>query len=137
MPKSFRDLEAFQLALDLLVDIYEVTAGFPRQELYGLTSQLRRACVGVTSQVAEGQGRITHGEWRQFLSQARGSLFEVESQVIVSQRLAFLNDEAADRLQIRIRRTGKALLGLIRYVKECEAEARKPQPRNRVTPQPG
>src|SRR5256885_4209425 len=126
MPKSFRDLEAFQRALNLLVDIYEVTAGFPRHELYGLTSQLRRACVGVTSQIAEGQGRVTNGEWRQFLSQARGSFFEVESQVIVSHRLAFLDEGAAHRLQMRIRRNGKALPRLIRNLKEREATARKP-----------
>ena len=79
--KSLHDLVAFQRALDLTEVVYRESSVFPSEELYGLTSQIRRAAVGVVSQIAEGHGRVTYGEWRQLLSQARGSLFEVEARL--------------------------------------------------------
>ena len=120
MPKTFHDLVAFQRALDLMVAVYDATACFPRSELFGLTSQLRRAACGVVSQIAEGQGRITYGEWRQLLSQARGSLYEVEAQCLASERLAFLSPAAYAHLKIHLEVTGKTLSGLIRWVRKHE-----------------
>jgi four helix bundle protein len=136
MSKSFRDLIVFQRALDLVVEVYSVTKTFPRAELYGLTSQLRRASVGVVSQIAEGQGRLTLGEWRQFLSQSRGSLFEVESQALIANRLEYLDDERLDQVLRNIHRTGRALAGLIQWVQRKERErntARTRQPRDAAT----
>lgn len=124
--------------MDLTVLVYEASSSFPPQERYGLTSQLRRASVGVVSQIAEGQGRLTFGEWRQFLSQARGSLFEVEAELLVAERLGFLKGEALTSLNVAIKRTGKALIGLIRWVQKQEQAGKKPrnlgttQPRNPV-----
>ncbi len=142
MSKSFYDLVAFQRAVDLTAEVYAVTAAFPRAELYGLTSQLRRAAVGVSSQIAEGQGRLSFGEWRQFLSQARGSLFEVEAEALIANRLGFLDEQQRERIARGVQRTGKALVGLIDWVQRREREARTPrnrgtaQPRNRITEEP-
>ena len=72
--RQFHDLVAFKRALEVVVAVYDATATFPRREMYGLVSQIRKAAIGVISNIAEGQGRLTDGEWRQFLSQARGSL---------------------------------------------------------------
>jgi four helix bundle protein len=71
---TFEDLDVFKRALYLMTDVYRATKVFPGDERFGLTQQLRRAAVAVVSNLAEGQGRFTDGEWRQFLSQARGSL---------------------------------------------------------------
>src|SRR6266852_5508932 len=91
--KSLHDLVAFQRALDMTEVVYEVSSPFPKEECYGLTAQIGRASVGVVAQIAEGHGRITYGEWRQFLSQARGSLFEVEAEAMTACRLGFLATE--------------------------------------------
>ena len=134
MSKSIHDLVAFQRALTLVEAVYQVSSVFPREERFGLTSQIRRAAVGVVSQIAEGHGRITYGEWRQLLSQARGSLFEVEAQSILAQRLMFIPPEEFERIDREIRKTGKALVGLIRWVQKKERDT--PRPRDRETPQP-
>jgi four helix bundle protein len=129
---TFDDLRAFQRALDLMVDVYQATETFPRQELYGLISQMRRASCSVVSHIAEAQGRLTFGERRQLLSQGRGSLFEVEAQVIASVRLGFIAEEAASHLRSRARIAAQELDGLLEWVKRREAEVksaktRKPQ----------
>ncbi len=136
MSKSFRDLIVFQRALDLVLDVYAATKAFPREELYGLTSQLRRASVGVVSQIAEVQGRLSLGEWRQFLSQSRGSLFEVEAEALIANRLGYLRDERLDHLLNNVHRTGRALAGLIEWVQRQEKErtsTRRHRPRDLET----
>jgi len=134
MSKSLHDLVAFQRALDLTEAVYKVSSSFPADERFGLTAQIRRASVGVVAQIAEGQGRITYGEWRQFLSQARGSLFEVEAEAITANRLGFLSADLLAIINREIRRTGKALVGLIRWVQRMEKSTARP--RNHETPQP-
>lgn len=133
MVKSFRDLVAFKRGLEVVVAVYDVTATFPKHELYGLVSQLRRASIGVISHIAEGEGRVTPGEWRQFLSQARGSLFEVEAQIIAAHELRFIAEAEMRHISTLIHGTGKALTGLINWVRRRELAA---QPRNRATAQP-
>jgi len=134
MAKTFEDLDAFQLAVDLSVTIYRVTETFPRAELYGLVSQLRRASVSVVSQIAEGQGRLSLGEWRQFLGQARGSLFEIQAQTIIASRLGYLDASAYKRVRSAVTRTAKPLAGLIEYVRRRENKPTTDnrQPRTRV-----
>ncbi len=124
---TFEDLRAFQRALDLMVDVYAATETFPRQELYGLTSQMRRASCSVVSNIAEGQGRLTYGEWRQMLSHARGSLYEVQAQVIASQRLNFLAAATAEHLNKRIRAAARELTGLIEWLRKREAQRKHPK----------
>ena len=117
MSKSFRDLTAFKLAVDLAVIVYRCTADFPKYELYGMSAQMRRAAVSVVSNIAEGQGRVTRGEFRQFLSQARGSLYELDAQSIVSARLDYLALDDLTVLSRQIKRTSAAVRGLIDYVR--------------------
>jgi four helix bundle protein len=85
MGESYRDLIAWRKAMDLVTDIYRATQAFPRDELYGLTNQLRRAAVSVPSNIAEGQARFSRKEFHHFLSHARGSLVEIETQVTIAQ----------------------------------------------------
>jgi len=87
MPQNFQDLTVWQRAIDLTVCIYTLTQKFPREETYGLTSQLRRASVSVASNIAEGRGRLSRAEFRQFLGVALGSTFEVQTQLVVARRM--------------------------------------------------
>jgi four helix bundle protein len=84
--RSYRELLVWQKAKSLAVHTYDATANFPTTEMYGLTSQIRRASVSVASNIAEGQGRLTPGDFRHFLGQARGSLLEAETQLAIGQK---------------------------------------------------
>ena len=106
--------------------VYAESETFPRDERYGLTSQIRRASVGVLSDVAEGEGRLTDGERLNMLSAARGSLFEVEAQTIAAHELCYLTDEQMQKVTRHIRRVGKALLNLIRFVDQNKSRRRIP-----------
>ena len=96
--KNYRDLIAWQKAMDLVMMVYLASQDFPKQELYGLTSQMRRADVSIPSNIAEGQGRRTKNDFRNFLSFAHGSLREVETQVLIANRLGYLDDETTSGL---------------------------------------
>jgi four helix bundle protein len=122
---TFEDLRAFQRALDLMVEVYTATESFPQREKFGLIPQMCRAACSVVSHIAEGQGRLTFGEWRQMLSQARGSLYEVQAQVIASHRLRFLNEAGAVHLKKHIRLTARELTGLIAWVRKREDQAKR------------
>lgn len=91
--QSFRDLVVWQRAMQLTVAVYQLTKDFPREEQYGLTNQLRRSAVSIPSNIAEGQGRLTVGEFKQFLGFARGSNFEVQTQLELARALNFGNPE--------------------------------------------
>jgi four helix bundle protein len=95
---SYQDLLAWQKAMELITEVYRETLGFPPEELYGLTSQMRRAAVYIASNIAEGQGRLTKGEFIQFLGNARGSLLELETQVLVAKNLQYLDEPALEIL---------------------------------------
>ena len=90
MARSYRDLLVWQKAKALAVQIYRATDQFPKTENYGLTSQIRRAAVSVPSNIAEGQGRLTCGEFLHFLGQARGSLLELDTQLAIALDLNYL-----------------------------------------------
>jgi four helix bundle protein len=134
---TFEDLRVFQAAIDLMVEVYRATDSYPKQEVYGLVSQMRRAAVSVVSHIGEGQGRLTFGEWRQMLSQGRGSLFELEVQLIASVRLGFINTETYSALRKQTHDVGGKLIGLIRYVQRREAQTpRGPKAPRTRNPQP-
>lgn len=97
----------------LVSDVYRCTQCFPKEEIYGLTSQIRRAAVSVPSNIAEGQGRLTRGEFKQFLGHARGSVFELETQVSIARDLGFLDEKTTNNLLERIREVGRILSGLL------------------------
>ena len=117
MVQSYRDLVAWNKAMDLVTEIYRVTHNFPKEELFGLTSQLRRAAVSIPSNIAEGKGRLSKGEFRQFLGNARRSLAEVETQLIIAQKISYLDEPEINRLLSQVEEVGKILNGLISAVK--------------------
>lgn len=98
MSSSFRELLVWQRAKELAVDVYRATESFPQREIYGLTAQMRKAAVSVPSNIAEGQGRGSAGEFKSFLGIARGSLLELETQVEISRELELLSNDAASVL---------------------------------------
>lgn len=113
MSSSYRDLRVWQKSMDLAEHIYRATEEFPKAEIYGLTSQLRRAAISVPSNIAEGQGRTSRGEFRQFLGNARGSLLELETQLNLANRLAYLDDESLSMLCQECTSVSAMLNGLI------------------------
>ena len=119
MGESYRDLIAWRKAMDLVTEIYRVTRTFPRDELYGLTNQLRRAAVSVPSNIAEGQARFSQKEFHHFLSQARGSLVEIETQLMIAQNLEYLSPHQVASLLDKAAELGKVLNGLIASIKSA------------------
>jgi four helix bundle protein len=114
----------------LVEQIYAATTTFPAQERYGLVQQMRRAAVSVPSNIAEGYGRRTARQRYNFLENALGSLFELETQVELATRIGFLSEESSLRMCDTIRGTGRGLTALMRYV---ESEARNERKRHTQT----
>jgi four helix bundle protein len=110
--KNYRDLIAWQKSMDLVEEIYRITKAFPREEIYGLTSQLRRCGVSIPSNIAEGQGRRTDAEFAHRLSIAHGSLREAETQLMIAKRLAYIADEQLDNLLVKTAEVGRLINGL-------------------------
>ncbi len=110
-------LRAFELADDLVINIYTETAHFPKQEMFGLTSQLRRAAVSISSNIVEGCSRSSEAEYLRFLEIAYGSAKEVEYQIGLSYRLGFLGSPAHNDLASRASETAKVLNGLIKALR--------------------
>jgi four helix bundle protein len=121
MGRSYRDLIAWQKAMKFVTEIYEATRRFPREECYGLTNQLRRAAVSVPSNIAEGQARFSQKEFHHFLSQARGSLTEIETQLLIARGLEYLQRAKADMLLAAADELGRVLNGLIASIKSRAA----------------
>lgn len=110
---SYRDLLIWQKSMDLIVDIYKVSAKFPKEEIYGLTAQIRRASISVPSNIAEGYGRRSTGDYKRFLNIALGSLFEFQTQLEVSKRLNYLGEnefEPLNELSNEIERMTNSLI---------------------------
>jgi four helix bundle protein len=97
MAQDFRDLVVWQKALELTVCIYRLTRALPKEEVYGLISQMRRASVSIASNIAEGRGRLNRAEFRQFLGLAQGSTYELQTQLIVAKQLGLGNSDALDQ----------------------------------------
>jgi four helix bundle protein len=110
--RGHRDLIAWKKAIELVLEIYRVTNLFPKHELYGLVSQLRRAAVSVPSNIAEGYGRNSPNELHQFIGISRGSLAEVETQIEIAVRLGYLPAADGSALLERILELGRILAGL-------------------------
>jgi four helix bundle protein len=113
MPQNFHDLTVWQRAIDLTVRIYKLTQKFPKEETYGLTAQLRRASVSVASNIAEGRGRLNPGEFRQFLGIALGSAFEIQTHLLVAQKLEIGNEKAINEAVVLCDEISKMLTAFI------------------------
>lgn len=116
--RNYKSIKAFQLADDFVVEIYKVTQQFPKEELYGLTSQLRRAGVSVPTNIAEGASRQHQKDYLQFLYVARASLAETEYLLHLTNKLGYLTDELFSKVEERKQEVAKTLFGLIEAVKK-------------------
>ncbi len=115
---GYRNLEVWQKAMDLVAFCYRLSDQFPRSEEFGLRSQLRRAATSIPSNIAEGQGRSTTGEYLQHLSIAHGSLMELETQIQIAERLGYLGSAEVKVANERSVEVGRMLNGLIRRLRE-------------------
>ena len=111
--KNYRELIVWQKAMDLAVLVYRVTAGFPKEEIYGLRSQMRRAAVSIPSNIAEGQGRRTTDDFLRFLSVANGSLRELETQTLIAKRLTYISEEECSEILDLAAEVGRLRNGLV------------------------
>ncbi|MGP1347924.1 MAG: four helix bundle protein [Phycisphaerales bacterium] len=123
---SYKDLRVWQSAVEAALLVYELSKAFPREERFGLTSQMRRSAVSVPSNIAEGYGRGTRQEYLRFLRMARGSLFELETQTMLAMRLGILECDPAARLGQILKDTGRILSGLIRSIEGTSERASSP-----------
>lgn len=117
MAQDFQDLTVWQRAMELSETIYCLTKSFPKDELYGLTSQLRRAGVSIASNIAEGRGRGTDGEFRQFLNIAQGSTYEVQTQLLLAERLRIGDAISMQKAKALCVETSKMLGAFIQTLK--------------------
>jgi four helix bundle protein len=119
--KHFKDLIAWQKAMDMVSTLYDATEAFPKHEIYSLTNQMRRAAVSVPSNIAEGQARYNSREFRHFLRNSRGSLAELETQILIAQRRNYLTDVQAHILLKQTDEVSRIVSGLIESLKESAA----------------
>ena len=117
MSDSFRDLIAWQKGMSLITAVYRATDAFPDRERYGLTNQVRRAAVGIASNIAEGKGRLSKKEFVQFLAKARGSLCEVQTQLEIGVRLGYLGADEFAALDEHARELGRVINGLMKTIR--------------------
>ena len=122
MAQHFKDLVAWQKAMDLVEAVYVSSERFPQKETYGLTSQIRRAAVSVPSNIAEGQAKFSKREFRHYLRSAKGSLAELENQIIIATRLNYLTQNTSEQLTSLIRELGRILAGLISSLRVEDAD---------------
>ena len=118
MGQSFRDLQVWQRSMQLTIAVYRITRDFPRDELYELTSQIRRSAVSVPSNIAEGQGRTSNGEFRQFLSIARGSNCELQTPLEIERALGFGHSELLDEAEGLSHEVGRMIYALLESLKD-------------------
>lgn len=114
---SYQDLKVWQVSMDLVEQVYRLTQSFPKQEVYGLTSQIQRAAVSVPSNIAEGHARDSTKEFLHHLSIALGSLAELETQLIIAARLGYLEKQDVNIVLLKTNETGKMLRGLQKALK--------------------
>ena len=115
--RSYKDLVAWQKSMALVTEFYRASQEFPREEVFGLMSQTRRAAISIPSNIAEGHARTSKKEFQYFLSNARGSLAQLETHLTIAYQLAYINETAINQLLDRIGEIGRILNGLISSLK--------------------
>ena len=119
--RNYQELIAWQRAMDLVESVYKVSRVFPREEIYSLTSQIRRAAVSIPSNIAEGQGRRTTSDFLRHLSIAYGSLREVETQLLIAQRLSYLTAAQLEPVMAYAGEVGRLLNGLMNSLSDLRS----------------
>lgn len=122
--QNYKDLIVWRKAHELTLQLYRVTARFPRHELFGLTSQIRRSAASIGANIAEGTGRKGHAEFHRFLQMASGSTNELEYHFVLSRDLGYLNCELHDQLEGKVIELRKMLSSLINRVTEQRYQSR-------------
>ena len=117
---GYKDLIAWKKGMELVAAIYDATDGFPPHEQFGLVSQLRRAAVSVPTNIAEGKAHFSNRDFVRFLRRARGSLAEIETQVLIAQMRKYLNSETTMKLTQKIDELGRILSGLINSMNKAQ-----------------
>lgn len=124
---DYKQLDVWRRAMKLVREIYDCTRSFPRDEIFGLSSQMRRAAVSVASNIAEGKGRYSQKELVQFLYKSRGSLLELETQILIARDLGYVDDKSGQNLSTRTLEVTRILNGLInRFQREIQGQSYAP-----------
>lgn len=118
MVQSFRDLSVWKKSMQMAVAVYRLTEAFPRDEVYGLSSQMRRAAVSIPSNIAEGHGRLGSNEYKQFLGIARGSNFELQTQLEIARALGKGDSKLIDEAEGLSHEVGKMIYGILGAIKD-------------------
>jgi len=116
--KTHKDLDVWKISIEMVTMIYQITGNFPKEEMYGLTNQMRRSAVSVPSNIAEGAGRNSSKEFVQFLHFAIGSLSELETQLIIAFNLKYISNEQKQKMDVIMNSIFKMLSGLVQSVKK-------------------
>ena len=117
---SFKDLEAWKMGHNLVLQVYEVTNSFPKEEQFGITSQIKRAVSSITANISEGFDRYHYNDKKRFYYQARGSLGETENFLILAKDLKFINQETCEKISIEAGRIKQLINGLIRSIEDSQ-----------------
>jgi four helix bundle protein len=115
--RPHQKLDAWSKSVDLVVEVYKATDSFPKEERYGLTSQIRRAGISIAANIAEGAGRYSRKEFAHFLSNAQGSASELETELIIAHRLGYLSEALFSKLITELQRIGRLITGLTRHIR--------------------
>lgn len=116
MSKGFRDLVVWQKSMELAIEVYKLTKGFPREEIYGLTSQIRRSAISIPSNIAEGHGRLNKREFRQFLGIARGSTYELQTQLDLARALEMAPPDLIENASRISQEIGRMIFSLLQSI---------------------
>jgi len=114
---DIENLEIWKLGVKLAKDVYLLTERFPKREIYGLTDQIRRAAVSIPSNIAEGKGQSTAKDFVHFLNTARGSLYELKTQLYIAREIAYLTEEDFSSLQKQIENLSHKIVAMIKFLK--------------------
>lgn len=125
MAQHYKDLIAWQKGMDLVNTVYDVTDGFPKREIYSLTDQMRRAAVSIPSNIAEGQAHYSNREFLHYLRHSRGSLAELETQILIAQRRQYLSVSQAEHILLLANELSRILSGLINSLNAKEYSQEK------------
>jgi four helix bundle protein len=115
---NYKELKVWQKSVDLSTKVYEITSGFPSSEIYGLTSQIRRSAISIPSNIAEGSGRGSNKEFLHFLSIGLGSAFELETQMIIAEKLNMLKKEDSEVILAEVNEIEKMIRGLQKSINQ-------------------
>ena len=115
--KTHKNLDVWKISIELVTDVYQTTKSFPKEELYGITNQIRRSAVSSPSNIAEGAGRNSKNEFAHFLSISMGSLSELETQIIIAKNIGYIEINTLNKINLTIDKIRRMIIGLQKSIK--------------------